>query len=254
MFKPLIHNKITTLLFDCDNTLVLSESLAFSACAGLTNQFLTSHNIQSSYTGPSLIKTFVGQNFRGMLKALIKEHHLENEVTDDEVEDYVTREEGEVIKKIEADGEPCVGVDPVLESLHKEDKYELAVVSSSALRRVLASIKKVGQYKYFPDQKVFSAATSLPVPTSKPDPAIYLHACKVLGKDPKECVAIEDSKSGTKSAVAAGIKVIGYIGPYEEDEKEEKRAALTECGAAVIMTHWSEFPQLLEGIEGKALL
>jgi len=37
--------QITTLLFDCDNTLVLSEELAFEACAELANEILASRNI-----------------------------------------------------------------------------------------------------------------------------------------------------------------------------------------------------------------
>ena len=37
--------QITTILFDCDNTLVLSEELAFEACAELANEILESKNI-----------------------------------------------------------------------------------------------------------------------------------------------------------------------------------------------------------------
>ncbi len=43
----------------------------------------------------------------------------------------------------------------------------------------------------------------------KPDPAIYLHASKQLGIDPQECIAIEDSASGIKAAVSAGMFCIG---------------------------------------------
>ena len=36
-------NKITTLLLDCDNTLVLSEDLAFAVCADLFNNLVASY-------------------------------------------------------------------------------------------------------------------------------------------------------------------------------------------------------------------
>lgn len=122
------------------------------------------------------------------------------------------------------------------------------MVSSSALRRVKASIEKVGQAKYFGDD-VFSAATSLPKPTSKPDPAIYIWAMEKLGKKADECVAVEDSKSGTLSGTRAGIKVIGYVGPYQAGEREHMVKVLKEAGAVVIMEDWSQFEECLAKVE-----
>lgn len=170
-------------------------------------------------------------------------------MSDSELDSYVRREEDTVIAKLKAALKPCVGVDAVLEQLQKEGKYGMAVVSSSALRRVQASIEKVGQDKYFAKEHVFSAATSLEKPTSKPDPAIYLHACKVLGVDPKECVAVEDSKSGTLSAVRAGIPVVGYVGSYDAEEREKMTSLLMETGAKVVMQDWKVFGQTLKDLE-----
>jgi beta-phosphoglucomutase-like phosphatase (HAD superfamily) len=136
-----------------------------------------------------------------------------------------------------------------LEKLAQSKKYELAVVSSSALRRVQASLEKVGYDKYFAPDHVFSAATSLEKPTSKPDPAIYLHAMKVLGKTPEECVAIEDSKSGSMAAFRARIKTIGYTGPYEPEKEPEMREVLRHAGCAVVMKDWAEFEGALEKVE-----
>ncbi|KAI9676624.1 MAG: hypothetical protein M1829_002941 [Trizodia sp. TS-e1964] len=243
--------KITQLLFDCDNTLVLSEELAFEACAELANQILTKQNIPDRYTGPQLLTDFVGQNFRGMVISLQKKYGFT--LTDEELESYVKQEENQVIAVLEKKAQPCVGVNEQLEKLAASKKYGLAVVSSSALRRVQASIKKVDQVKYFPADHIFSAATSLPVPTTKPDPAIYLHACQVIGKDPKECVAIEDSKSGTLSAVRAGIHVIGYVGCYETHKQQaDMTKILTDNGAEVVMTEWSQFPEYLAKVEKNA--
>lgn len=142
---------------------------------------------------------------------------------------------------------PCVGVDAVLEKLAKSGKYQLAVVSSSAHRRVMASLEKANQAVYFPPNVVFSAATSLPKPTSKPDPAIYLFACEKLGAPPAACVAVEDSKSGATSAVRAGIPMIAYVGSYETPEKRDEMAkTLKDIGAAAIMYDWADFEDCLE--------
>lgn len=170
-------------------------------------------------------------------------------MSDSELDSYVRREEDTVIAKLKAALQPCEGVDAVLEQLQKEGKYGMAVVSSSALRRVQASIEKVGQDKFFRKEDVFSAATSLEKPTSKPDPAIYLHACKKLGVDPKECVAVEDSKSGTLSAVRAGIPVVGYVGSYEAEERSKMTDLLMETGAKVVMQDWKVFGQTLKDLE-----
>ncbi|KAB5563270.1 HAD-like domain-containing protein [Coniochaeta sp. 2T2.1] len=241
-------SKITTLLFDCDNTLVLSEELAFEGCADLLNQICELKGVpqQVPLTGPRLIAEFVGQNFRGMLLTLQQRYGFS--LTPDELEDYVRREEDVVIGKLKEGLRPCAGVDDVLEKL--KGKYQYAVVSSSALRRVKVSIEKVGQDKYFDADKVYSAATSLPTPTSKPDPAIYLWAIEKLGKKAGECVAVEDSKSGTLSAHRAGLKVVGYVGPYEDDKRVEMEKVLTEAGAGVIMRDWSEFEDCLAKLEG----
>lgn len=189
----------------------------------------------------------MGQNFRGMLNSLKEVHKIE--IDPESMEKYVRAEEDAVIAKLKADLKPCPGVDAELEKLAASGKYKMSVVSSSALRRVRASIEKVGQDKYFQGDVVFSAATSLEKPTSKPDPAVYLHALKQLGKSAEEAVAIEDSKSGTLSATRAGIKVVGYVGPYADDKKAEMEQVLRDAGAVVIMKDWSEFPAALEKIE-----
>lgn len=52
----------------------------------------------------------------------------------------------------------------------------------------------------------------------KPDPQPYLLAAERLGVDPTQCVAIEDSPSGVRSATAAGMRVIVVPGELEVPE------------------------------------
>lgn len=229
---------------------MLSESLAFEACAELANEILASRHIPDRYTGPELLSEFVGQNFRGMMVSLKAKYKYE--MSDAELEKYVSSEEDKVIAKLEAALKPCVGVDEVLVRLEKGGEYKMAVVSSSALRRVKASVVKVGQDKYFGDD-IFSAATSLSKPTSKPDPAIYLFAMEKLGVQAGECVAVEDSKSGATAAFRANIKTIGYVGSYEKEEEEKMTKVLEGCGCVVVMKDWSEFEGLMEKIQAGEL-
>jgi beta-phosphoglucomutase-like phosphatase (HAD superfamily) len=181
-----------------------------------------------------------------MMVSLCKKYEFT--LTEQEFDDYVARELGAVVAKLEKLAQPCPGVMEELERLG--ERYKLAVVSSSALSRVQASIKKVDMERFFPANWVYSAATSLPKPTSKPDPAVYIYAMKEIGVKPEECVAIEDSRSGATAAKNAKIPLIGYVGPYPEDEKAHMRKVLKEeCGAIVVMEHWSEFPEALKAVE-----
>ena len=54
---------------------------------------------------------------------------------------------------------------------------------------------------------------------SKPDPEIYQKAIKSLKLKPEDCIAVEDSPNGIRSAFAANLKVImipDKIQPTEE--------------------------------------
>lgn len=194
-------------------------------------------------------RTFVGMNFRALLQSLSSTHGFT--LSPEEIESYASRELDTIISMISASAEPCVNANPILSSLQTEGKYGLAVVSSSALSRVRASLEKAGQTSYFPVENVYSAATTLPVPTSKPDPAIYLHACKELKVRPEECLAVEDSKSGATAAMRAGINVLGYVGAYEEDEekKEIEEVLKRDCKALEVMWDWKDFKEVLASIE-----
>jgi HAD superfamily hydrolase (TIGR01509 family) len=46
------------------------------------------------------------------------------------------------------------------------------------------------------------------VKNSKPHPDIYVKAAEVLGANPQQCLALEDSENGVRSAVGAGMTVI----------------------------------------------
>jgi hypothetical protein len=70
---------------------------------------------------------------------------------------------------------------------------------------------------------------------------MYLHASETLRKKPEECVAIEASKSGTLSAVRAGIPVMGHVGSYLPQRQEDIKQQLLDIGAKNLMTDWKEF-------------
>ena len=174
-------------------------------------------------------------------------------MSDDEVEEYVAKELGAVTAKLSEKCKPCPGAPEKLQWL-KDQGYPMSVVSTSAKTRVVASLKKTDQMKFFTDEHVYSAATSMEKPSSKPDPAIYNYACKQLGVKNEDTVTVEDSKSGATAAMRANIPLIGYVGVYGIEDSQEKMdemaKVLTEqCNAKVIMYDWKEFPECLKKIE-----
>ncbi len=50
------------------------------------------------------------------------------------------------------------------------------------------------------------------VPRGKPAPDIFLKAAQELGKEPEQCVVIEDAVAGVEAAHAAGMKCIAVAG------------------------------------------
>jgi sugar-phosphatase len=52
----------------------------------------------------------------------------------------------------------------------------------------------------------------------KPHPAVFLSTARLLGVEPAECVAIEDSVAGVRSAAAAGMRVIAVPPAHLFDE------------------------------------
>jgi len=96
-------------------------------------------------------------------------------------------------------------------------RYTLALASSTRGVTVERQLRTAGVIDFFETR-----TTGDMVVHSKPDPEIYLMACKSVGLEPAECYAIEDSLNGIKSAYAAGLKpimVVDKIQPTEEIRK-----------------------------------
>jgi len=74
------------------------------------------------------------------------------------------------------------------------------------------------------------------VTVGKPHPEPYLTAASLLGVAPRDCLAIEDSNTGAKSAEAAGctVLVVPNHVPVLEGERRVFRDTLAGLGAATL--------------------
>lgn len=108
------------------------------------------------------------------------------------------------------------GAVEILEALKKRG-IMAAVATATDLERTEKYLQKVGLREYF--DRLISATQ---VKEGKPSPDIYVYACEQLGLAPEECIAVEDSPNGVKSAYGAGCRVIMVPDQTEPDEELSK--------------------------------
>ncbi len=115
---------------------------------------------------------------------------------------------------IEKNGLPLMeGVHEILDWL-TENGWKIGLASSTRQSSVLHHLEAAGIRAYFE-----VVVTGDMVEYSKPNPDIYLLACKGLGVDPREAYAIEDSPNGIRSAHRAGMVTLMVPDMIQPDEE-----------------------------------
>ena len=109
--------------------------------------------------------------------------------------------------------DPMPGLLNLLAEL-KNRNIHIAVASSSDKQIIDIILEKSELKKYFK-----YAVSSSEVGKSKPEPDVFLHAAKLLGVHPQNCIVIEDSKNGIKAAKAAGMYCIAYSGANSGEQE-----------------------------------
>ena len=96
----------------------------------------------------------------------------------------------------------------------KENGYKIAVATATDKTRAYMYMEKAGVEGFF-DEFVCNAM----VEHGKPAPDIYIRACEVLGLPPQECIALEDSPNGIRSAYDAGCLPVMVPDLSQPDEE-----------------------------------
>jgi HAD superfamily hydrolase (TIGR01509 family) len=122
------------------------------------------------------------------------------DLSEDEIIDHLT---DRVIDQLSEFGIPWrPGAHELLTEL-REAKVPTALVTMSVTRMAHHVADRVGFVAF--DHVVAGDD----VTHAKPHPEPYLRGAELLGVDPADCIAIEDSEPGVASAAAAGTVVIG---------------------------------------------
>lgn len=195
---------IQAIVFDMDGVLLDTETICQRCWASAAQEFNLADGVEVQMK-------CLGTN-KNDTRAILKQHYGE----DFDCTSFLSRT-SELFHEIErTEGIPLMPfVKETLEYL--KPKYRLAVASSTRTPVVIKELTDAGIIQYF--EKIICGDM---VTHSKPDPEIYLMACNELGLSPDQCVAIEDSPNGIKSANAAGmlpVMVPDKIQPSDELKK-----------------------------------
>ncbi len=102
---------------------------------------------------------------------------------------------------------PITGIPELLRKL-KNSGLGLAVASSSSHALIDLILGKLNIAEFF---DVLVSGEDVTV--GKPEPDVFLFAAQKLGREPGECVVVEDSPNGIRAAKNAGMVCVAYKNP-----------------------------------------
>jgi HAD superfamily hydrolase (TIGR01509 family) len=194
-------SKIQGVIFDLDNTLVLSEKLHFEALKNVVEEL--SVDLQWDYYQ----QEYLGLPIEAIVKSILA--ILNVEITDEKVDRIIEekREEFKVI--IKEDGlKPVPGAKAFLDKL-KAENIPVTLATSSLREMVEEVLYSAGLIDYFK-----RIVTVEDVKNPKPAPDIFIEAARTLNADVKKTIVFEDSYQGITAAEAAGAYPVALTTTY----------------------------------------
>lgn len=127
-----------------------------------------------------------------------------------------------------SDVKPIEGIPELLDEMD----LPYCVASNGEPEHVRLSLRVADLLDRFGD-RIFCARD---VERPKPAPDLYLHAAATMGVSPSACAVVEDTPTGVRAAVSAGMHVFGFAG-----STPAKR--LREAGAHAIVSEMAELDE-----------
>lgn len=186
---------IECVFFDCDGTLVDSETLC---CRGFVLMFahygitLPLEEAMARYKGIKLYE---------IIDQVCRRHGMEPKVS--EMEAFYRQT---IAQLFEQELVAIDGAAPLLAQI----STPICVVSNGPVSKMQHSLGLTGLLPFFVDSDRHRLFSGYDVQRWKPDPALLHHAARQMGVDISRCILVEDSLYGAQAGIAAGIPVFYY--------------------------------------------
>ena len=236
-------SELRAVLFDVDGT--LSETERFGHLVAVNQAFKAvglDWEWSAELYGELLKVTGSTERINHYVATYGPEYRYINENLDDLIAEIVKHKNANY-KRIAESGEIPLrpGVERVLREIHQSE-IRMGIATTTTPQNVDALlIGNIGGDVL--DWFEVIAAGNI-VPKKKPAPDIYDYALQQMGLKPEDCLAVEDSENGVRSAVAAGLPVLVIESEYSTDHDLS--------GAELIVDEWGTAERPMKVVSGDA--
>ena len=162
-------------------------------------------NVLSGRTGPTSLRMLFGEE--------LSEEKLERFLEEVDT-NYQT-----ILRDTE-DVMPIAGIHEFLDQI-SSNGYRLALATSAPTLNI-----ELGLQKLKLENRFEHIVGKVDVTHGKPHPEVYLTALERLGLPARNCIVFEDSRAGIRSALKAGIKVVGIASGHSREELLDEGVSL----------------------------
>lgn len=205
-------------IFDCDGVLVDSERITNRVFCEMLN------NLGLNVTLEDMFERFVGHSMSQCVEIMTE--LLGTPPPDD----FVPTLRDKAAAALVAEVKPLDGVSAAIDAL----PCPYCVASSGEPEKIRLTLHQTNLLSRF-EGKIFSVVD---VTHPKPAPDVFLHAAATMGASPEWCAVVEDTPTGVRAGVAAGMYVYGFAANTPAHR-------LSAAGAHQIFSDMVDLPQLL---------
>lgn len=198
---PPTPTDLRAVVFDLDGVLVDSEPYWQAAFAAVANAYIEENKLERAELSASDLHAFEGGRANDTMRAIVSDL-AGRDLSEEEVEDLTDRVITLVCARFVAAPTPIsASVDTA--NWLADRGIPLGVASSSASRFILVALRAIGL-----SERISVVESAYPLAAGKPDPEVYLRACRALGVHPAQALAVEDSSRGLQAACRAGMPAV----------------------------------------------
>lgn len=196
---------LSALIFDFDGVIADTERMHLTAFREALANVPTLQLTNDEY-----FSRYLGFDDEGVFRLLGADHGVD--LGDARVRELVA-EKGRAYERLVAEARAVLypGAEACIRSLH--GRLPLAIASGAYPDEIRAVLAPAGLLTCF--ETIVGCGDTV---DGKPSPEPYLEAARRLNVNPRHCAAIEDSRWGIQSAVAAGMTCIAVTTNYKAHE------------------------------------